>query len=303
MLARLNITVRNDTPQSNIVSRLWMEGCPIKAGRLLDPTMPALSDLQARVQADPGWLRTYLEAIGEADKIAQRIPLLHVTEGRVADILLSADPALQVSKGDMRDKTESAEEILSLGRCVYLYAGRARPRSGGAALAFGAGSEDLHTGGAVPFDTGGLVAGLIHTNLRDMSPRGLRAFVAESDVPLARWRNQFQHYLAAYFDPPVGYWDSRPSRPDPEGIFENPRNTWQSWTWEIRFQQKQPLDATTFWCASPTQMNAYERTQLRAVGGARAVLREFKQRALKKEGDLDYCRLVEMTARETAVKP
>ena len=265
--------------------------------------MPALSDLEARVQADPVWHSIHLGALGEAREIAQRIPLLHVTDGQVADILVSADPALQVSNDYMKSKTVRAEEILSLGRCVYFYAGRARPRAGGAALAFGAGSEDLHTGGAVPFDTGGLVAGLIHANLRDVSPSGLRAFVTESDVPLARWRNpvHLQDYLAAYFAPPVRYWDGRPSRPDTEGIYEDRRNTWQSWTWEIRFQQKHPLDAATFWCASEVQMNNYERMQLRAVGGARDALREFKLRALKKEGDLNYCRLVELKARETAV--
>jgi len=78
-------------------------------------------------------------------------------------------------------------------------------------------------------------------------------------VPLGRWRRKFAQYLAAYFEPLEAYYVAlQPTRPDPEGIFTDPRNEWPAWTWEVRFHTPLSLYQVERWCVAVDTQRALD---------------------------------------------
>jgi hypothetical protein len=266
-------------------------------------------DLPSQVSSDPEWQRQFDRQRDAARGLARRVPLLHVSGKSLPFHLLFATtpPTLPTSDEAFdyyTDNTRKAEDALQLGRSVYFYAGHALPEFGQVALAFQSDVEREHTGSATPFDTGGWVARYLASRLRDGPPEEAHEFAKRVTIPLDRWRELFEHYLAAYFDPYDRYWGERPCRVDPEELFDASNgNDLRAWIVEVRFLEAQELEAVSAWCASPQEMEVLRRTTRRTSGVApqvRSSLRRFirDHPALRAGGDPDYCGVVMRWARE-----
>jgi hypothetical protein len=221
--------------------------------------MAALTDSDARVNADASWRSMFDRNIASALEVAAKMPLVHVSGHYVpfVDVILAPPhelPTSEASAGYCSDYTRSAEDNLGINRSVYFYAGRAHPDFGSIALAFGPACEAAHTGSVTAFDTGGLHGKFIRWNLPDYDATTLRGFMADSVIDLAEWRAHFADYLAIYFDPLSEYWFGRPSRVDPEEIFQA-GNEWRAWVFEVRFNEGQRISDALVWCASPEQVS------------------------------------------------
>ncbi len=227
--------------------------------------MPVLTGLATRLKNDSVWRKNYATNLVLSRSVANKVCLVHVSgnPSRVsfADLLSRAPyeiPTSDAVYGYCSNMTRQSEDTLNLGRCVYLYAGRAHPRFGKIALAFEGMCEVGHTGSVTPFDTGGLANQKIATNLPDDTPATLRVFTKASEVELTKWRKAFSRFLAAYFSSIADYWVGKPSSADPEELLT--RNAdWRARVFEIRFHEGQEIVATSFWCASRGQRQLLER--------------------------------------------
>ena len=270
--------------------------------------MPALTDLKARTESVDDWNDTYSANFDQCKSYANGMSLIHVCA--VADTapgagnsfisLLTTTPhELPTSdRPDARISTRDTEDAYLLGRCLYFYAGRAYPSVGGAAMAFTAPCEQSHTGSVTPFDTGGMFKELIHINSAKDTPDGRRDFVRDSIIELQGWRSAFTEYLAAYFNQPADYWYGRPSRPDPEGVFSDPLNTWRSWVFEVRFREGHKILDRAAWCASrDLYQSLLEAVEVMPVDGSDTPLMRFLSQAEELApgtGSDDYTTEIEM---------
>jgi hypothetical protein len=226
--------------------------------------MPALVDLDQYL-ADNNWRAAYEALLPEARAIAERVPLVHVSgnEHRLPFERLIFDPPHLIPTSAhatyCSDLTRRAEDLLSLPRSCYLYAGRAHPRYGSVALAFAAGCEAAREGSATPFDSGALVHHDPETRLQltlegGDSETNRAAFVQASQVPLNAWRDAFARFLAAYFHDSRCYWLDRPERLDPEDLF-GLNDEWVAWTFEVRFDRGPSIHDRLAWCADTFVMS------------------------------------------------
>jgi len=271
--------------------------------------MAALTDIENRIHLDRVWKRDFDANRENAESVAQSIPILHVTsfESLLSVVLnqpLELVPSREGSEESAR--TVRAEDALGLERSLYFYSGRAFPGFGDVALAFEAGCEDDHTGSATPFDTGGLFAGHIKTNLPSNDPLVLRAFTQESLSDLGEWRDAFAVFLAAYFRKPADFWGARPCKADPDGVFKNPDNTWRAWTFEVRFYEGHNVCSRVAWAHSEavverlTEMLIDEPPQ----GAFPTPLQQFLEGkpSLSPQGNVDFCGEIERwTQREVGI--
>lgn len=249
---------------------------------------------------DSDWLNRYNLSRAEAEIIADRIHLIHVTAANLARLLLSPPPCLLETdelSGRSSKNTVETEDMLGLGRCLYFYVGRAYPVAGGAAIAFNKECEKGHTGSATPYDTGGLRLGHIHTNLRDGQ---LADFCHECMKPLDKWREDFGKFLAAYFSPLTAYWSEGPDRRDAAGIFLNGANSWRSWTYEIRFNEAHDIVAgIEAWCVSDAQWTLYSDELENASPADVDSLSAFLSTSLNEDtGMTNYGEVIEQWVRE-----
>lgn len=269
--------------------------------------MPALTDLDSRMESNPDWLETYLKNLPEGESIAKKVCLVHVSgnPARKSFYRLVSTPPHEIPTSEVpdycSDDTRECEDKGGLPRSVYFYAGRAHERFGEIALALEPEFEDGHTGSVTPFDTGGLLSrnGSIATNLPDRKDATLRAFVKASEIEFDKWRTQFARYLAAYFSPISDYWTGKPFKIDPEELFL--LNTdWRAWVFEVRFHEAHTIQSTSFWCASkgqtallrreaksdsasPTPLKSFlENVPSLAVQGTRFYIRVFENEVLKR---------------------
>ena len=211
--------------------------------------MPLLSEFDETVLA---------ARLPASNAVAAKVPLVHVERQLIERI---KQPPHEIPTSEPGSKTRHAEEQLGLPPSAYFYAGRAHPKFGNVAMAFAAGCEDSHTGSASPFDTGGLVSNPPHLKLRLVPTNGETERVAygkASLLPLDQWRATFGRFLAAYFDSDVDYWQKKPSRLDPEGLFEL-NDDWRAWTFEIRFSEGQSIHERAAWCADEAVMSQLRR--------------------------------------------
>jgi hypothetical protein len=167
----------------------------------------------------------------------------------------------------------------------------------GVAFAFGPECEAGHTGSSTPFDSAGMVLERIRRGASAVDPV---TYVKSAEVQLERWRTECGTFLAAYFDPLSSYWTERPSRCDPDKIFQNPANDYRAWTWEVRFEEPQSVLRAAFWGARSEQMLQLQRLVGEASPADQDMLRDFSERALDKRGSKDYCGLVEAEARKVS---
>jgi len=214
--------------------------------------MPLLSDIDEYSLA---------KRLPASNAVADSVPLVHVDRAVMSLIEHPPHEIPTSAMGKNSDNTRRAEELLGLPPSAYFYAGRAHPKFGSTAFAFAAGCEVAHTGSASPFDTGGLLSNPPHLKLR-LNPNDGEAervaFATASMLPLDQWRASFGRFLAAYFDADIDYWQKKPSRIDPERLFEL-NHDWRAWTFEIRFSEGQSIDARVAWCADETVMSQLRR--------------------------------------------
>lgn len=129
------------------------------------------------------------------------------------------------------------------GPCAYT-----RPRAAGdAAIWFHPDAETGASGGANPFDTGGLEKG----KLRPWDARSLderHAFYVNTESPVPGWRSAFEAWLRAAYTDPRRYLESDkgrvnsgfPDKGDPHGLAAANKGTSdrRAWTWEVRFADR-----------------------------------------------------------------
>ena len=219
----------------------------------MGPVMPILHELDRRLDSPPFDREEFDRRLPVSQAVADRVPLVHVhSEMDGFEELLKIRPhQLRVTKDGVA--TRGAELLLDLERSVYFYAGRVFPNGRGVlALGFASGIENGGAGSVTPFDTGGLVAGHLKLNLEPHNNDPARLAYGKSSVlPLTSWRNELARVLAAYFDQDSDYWNSRPSRSDPERVYEL-NNDWRAWTFEIRFHEGPSVyDCAAWSCNEP----------------------------------------------------
>jgi hypothetical protein len=219
--------------------------------------MPVHTDLETRIQAAPFDEADYNRRLPHSERLANAIPLIHV-DGRFESILATPPHELPTSESP---NTQSAEDALGYERSVYFFAGRACPRFGTVAIAFGPHTELNHTGSVTPFDSGGMVHPKKYIKVKlhpdDDLPSRIQ-YGKESTIGLTDWRAVLAKILAAYFDDDHHYWTDRPSRLDPEDLYHSD-NTYQAWSFEIRFYEPQSIDELIAWTSDESMMNLLRR--------------------------------------------
>ena len=166
--------------------------------------MAVFTDLEQRIAARPFVQHEYETRLPVCHDIADRILLVHVSGKVVAfESLVANSPChlpTSADEGYCSNHTRRAEDLLSLPRSVYFYAGRACPEFGNVAMAFPADCELRHTGSATPFDTGGLVHPKRYIRVR-LEPDDEQAaridYAGDSELALNEWRDIFGRVLAA----------------------------------------------------------------------------------------------------------
>lgn len=197
---------------------------------------------------------------GQVSTIAKKVHLVHVMRLKGGEdfvkLLRGAHTLVRfhVCMDTHACKTCRAEDRLGLGRCIYLYAGRALPDVGGISLAFAAGSEENLEASATPFDTGGLVFGKIWI---DPPADDLRTFVQRWSWKYPQWRDEFARYLASHFRHPSDYWSSGPIR-SLSGIVLDSTNH-RTWSFEVRCRSGHDILDAVAWCASKHMINEMKR--------------------------------------------
>ena len=281
----------------------------------LSRRMPPLTELAERIAADPDWGESYRNALPAGQRLARAIHLVHVTGQRpdrppedcvaFERLLLDAPHEIPTSEHLVycSGATRKAEDLIGLGRSAYFFAGRACQDFGDVALAFSAECEAGHTGSVTPFDTGGLILGHIHGNLPTSKEERAR-FGQESVIALDGWRTAFGNYIAAYFPDCLGYWTGRPTRLDPEQLYQ--QNTdWRAWTFEVRFSEGHPICQHLIgWSVREAYWNelflAFDSSPRPEPGGKPSVLERFLQIDIRNRlvGDSDVCGRMERWIRK-----
>jgi hypothetical protein len=209
--------------------------------------MPALDNLPL---APEDHAEQYWAHLERCSQIAERIPLVRVivpTNDRgpleVHDIF--SDGVLR--RSHKSDHSRLLEQELGAGDGLYFHAGRTHPQYGRAVFVIA--DSPVHAE-VTPFGLGGLCcpnnnSSPLHADGSCISPVAhLERSIQRGFVLGSTWRDDWRarvgQYLAWYFgSTPSRYFldgsASRPSRPDPEGIFIEPRNRdWRIWTAEVR---------------------------------------------------------------------
>lgn len=221
--------------------------------------MPVLTDLETRIKNAPFSEADYRQRLPRSQEVAKATPLIHV-DGRFEAILATPPHVLPTAESL---GTQSAEDALGYERSVYFFAGRACPRFGNVAIAFAPSCEANHSGSVTPFDSGGMVHPnkYIKVTLQpdDELPSRVR-YGIDSTIPLTEWRAAFAKILAAYFDSDLSYWNSRPARLDPEELYDS-GNTYQAWSFEVRFYQPHEIRHLVAWSGDESMMNLLRRMQ------------------------------------------
>lgn len=204
-------------------------------------------------------------------RAAARMPLVHVTSGRVGrpmlwDIVLGVIPTSEAENEYCGDGARFAEEQAGYPPSVYFYAGRANPRYGETALAFGAEAENGRFHSVTPFDTGSVVNRTPDTALAldlGLPPDAAtadqvrkRAEYCKAATVTADWRSVFARWLAGYYPSGAdGYWERRPELPDPEGLYaRNPDGDWAAWAWEVRFHRGPEATGAVAWATTESHL-------------------------------------------------
>ncbi len=170
----------------------------------------------------------------KCERVAGTMPLLHVTSGRAGrpmlwDIASDEIPTSSAEHNYCGDGARFAEEQAGYPPSVYFYAGRANPRYGQVALAFGPEVEDGRFHSATPFDSGSVVKRNPVTALNlelglpddatDEQELQARVQYSQAATITGDWRAAFARWLATFFPSGVeGYWERRPVVSDPEGL-------------------------------------------------------------------------------------
>lgn len=198
-------------------------------------------------------------------------PIAIVTVAFVSDVI---DGMLNVTSSP--STTATAEQACGIPPSRYFYAGRAFPERGEVALGYAAPAERAHTGGVVPFDTGGLYAGHLAPCNREMA-EDERATIAtrlinDAQRPLTKWRAGFQEFVESVFDGrfEAYFSDSLPEkRAECWGTADLPiwapanQGNWRSWAWEVRFHQAHDVAASlAYWTCTE---GARTDLQMRAI--------------------------------------
>jgi hypothetical protein len=69
-------------------------------------------------------------------------------------------------------------------------------------------------------------------------------------VLLQRWRVALATLIAAYFRQPDEWWNGKPERSDPDGVFQHFSDNPHAWTFEVRIHCNVPLSHVKQWCCS-----------------------------------------------------
>lgn len=173
------------------------------------------------------------------------VPLVR-TEGKPYTAAATAMPAGLVRDGlllraSKTDATREVERAFDLGDCLYFYAGHACPDFGDVVLVYDPEWSEGVSGGATPFDTGGVYWGKIAADGMN-SGAAAKAYVDTHKVALPGWCGMLQTYLTEYFETPAGYVLGEPPRvDDPTHRLRGPHNERRAWTWEVRVHQDHPV--------------------------------------------------------------
>ena len=266
--------------------------------------MPALADLDRRMDANPDQREAFDRNEAFAAAIAQRIPLVHVSgKGVPLDDLLTNTPhefPTSAHPTYYTDATRRAESLLGLFASAYFYSGRACPAFGNIAIAFDHTTDPAHTVSATPFDTGGLIheRRFIRCNLNGPDDENkLIQFAQASEIQGQIWRDEFHRFLAAYFDPIERYWNGRPTYTDPEKMFSL-NNDWRAWTFEIRFAEGHSVTrGCVAWVAEEGAMELLKLRQAKQPapfpGGPESILDQFLKKSLNRIGTDSFCEELE----------
>jgi len=120
---------------------------------------------------------------------------------------------------------------------------------------------------------------------------------------IPRWRAFFAIMLGAYFPNNRNYWEGRPFRDDPDGIFREV-DDWRAWTFEVRFSEPVSIENVKAWCPRPEAWDEIQQKVLRAgFPGADAVPEALvdlvsNSEILDSRGSPEYAKRVERWAQE-----
>ncbi|MBF0163518.1 MAG: hypothetical protein HQM01_03250 [Magnetococcales bacterium] len=203
---------------------------------------------------------------------AQNMPLVHVAPFDVVRHIITAtsagaSPSWQVTRDGVFARNVQIDSEWE--RCVYFYAGLAKPEYGDMAFVHASSMETGKTGHAAPCDTGGVYAGKCHPfRLPDGSPiphLDAVAFLMRNDILLTDWRAAFDSYLTDYFALDLNdYLEKRAPNSHDHATWGDPRlpardlknflpgaePDWPSWAWEVRIEESVPLeDGLLIWVA------------------------------------------------------
>jgi len=226
---------------------------------MLNRSMPVLTDLKTRIQTAPFSEADYRKRLPRSEEVAKATPLVHV-DGRFEAILATAPHELPTAEST---NTKNAEVALGYPPSVYFFAGRACPRFGNVAIAFAPSCEAIHSGSVTPFDSGGMVHPNKYIEVKLQPDAELPSRVQygkASTILLTEWRAAFAEILAAYFDSDLSYWNGRPTRLDPEELY-GPDNSYQAWSFEVRFYEPHGIRDLVAWNADESLMNRIRRMQ------------------------------------------
>jgi hypothetical protein len=211
-------------------------------------------------------------ASASAQQSASRMPLVHVTcrankAGTAISDLLDAGTHPTTAAGARTsgsDQTRLAEASIwgSGTHFVYFYAGRAHPRYGDAAFAYGPKVEAHSKGEAGPFDSGAMFNGSLSHAKSATTTESERIHLIKSNTRvLGTWRNTFANYLDSYFAG-VGlqYLGSTPLPSGGSPVSANfSYGAWIAWTWEIRIGNECSVDdELVAWDCDPAVRSDFE---------------------------------------------
>lgn len=244
--------------------------------------MPPLTRLTERLAANPEWRLIHDSVLDRALHIGRRVHLIHVLgrcePGRLsfATTLMQTPPRIPLSRElldgeaicgpgalfveEQLQQVENGPEFDN--GLIYCYVGRSCDDYGEVALAFHwTDSEATDTElWALPFDSGAFLKCSNDCHLAVEIPAlpredtaGRRAFIQQSLVRFP-WRSEFSEWLAMYFSNDLaGYWTGRPTRADPDGLYDAQLNSGfrVESTWEVVLKRSVLFRECDRYCGSP----------------------------------------------------
>lgn len=166
-----------------------------------------------------------------SDSAARSARFLHTTGlDRERAIAIIGEMRLSPNNSQRKTHTTAAEEGMSLPPAVYFFAGRAYPASFGN-FAVSISLDKVSDGGVTPFDSGGVYAGKSRLPCGTGSARA--DYVKSHSASMASFHNYFSHFLTAFFDSAIDYWNRPPIRPIDGTVFSSV-DDWRDWTFEGR---------------------------------------------------------------------